>query len=557
MYPKVRAQGAWMAELTWWQKGIIYQIYPRSFADADGDGVGDLRGIIARLDYLNNRGPGSLGVDAIWLSPFFPSPGFDFGYDVSDYRDVDPLFGSLADFDLLVAEAHRRGIRILLDLVLNHTSHLHPWFAESRSSRANPKRDWYLWEDARQDGLGRRVPPNHWQSVFGGRAWTWDEPTGQFYYHKFLAEQPDLNWRNPDVRRAVLDVFRFWLDRGVDGFRLDVADAYIKDAQWRENPPAFGIRAYERQRHVYDLGQPELPEIYREIRQVLDSYGARMAVGETMGDLQAAAAYCQPGLLPLAFNFEFTRQPWSAAAFQKAILRYEELLGPDGWPCYVLSNHDISRQISRYGGRHPAEVAKVAAALLLTLRGTPFLYYGEEIGMPDGHIRRDQIHDPPGIHYWPLYSGRDPERTPMLWDDSAGAGFSDGSPWLPIHPDHQQLNVETQNADSNSILSFYKRLIWFRKQNDALLRGDFLPLIQKPRDAMAYLRRSESQTMLVALNFSNRPVHVETENPIRGASIWKKRVSTHLGTSPMVKGIAGHAMLALQPFEASIWELGN
>jgi len=537
-----------MADRPWWQTGVIYQIYPRSFADSDGDGTGDLRGVISRLDYLNDGTSRSLGVDAIWLSPFFPSPGFDFGYDVSDYCAVDPLFGTLADFDALVAEAHRRGIRVILDLVLNHTSHLHPWFEQSRSSMASPKRDWYIWQYPKNKG----GPPNNWESVFGGRAWQWDPSTGQYYYHMFLPQQPDLNWRDRRVRRAVLNIFRFWLDRGADGFRLDVVDAYFKDAQLRDNPPALGIRGYERQKHVYDKDQPELLDAYREIRALLDSYGARMAVGEVMGGAEDASRFCGSGLLPLAFNFEFTHQGWSPAAFQNAVLRYEHLLPEGGWPCYVLSNHDISRQASRYGGRWSVPRAKVAAAMLLTLRGTPFLYQGEEIGMRDGKIDRSEIQDPPGKKYWPLYAGRDPCRTPIPWNATPGAGFTAGKSWLPLNPDYREVNVQSQQDDPDSVLSFYRNLIWLRKKSPALHSGLFRTLVDRPGRALVYLRQAKDQTMLVALNFFDHAATVTLDEPLPPGT-WKQVLSSCESQSvPEERG--GKTTLALQAHEAAIWK---
>jgi alpha-glucosidase len=540
-----------LADVPWWQTGVVYQIYPRSFADSDGDGTGDLRGVISRLDYLNDGTPRSLGVDAIWLSPFFASPGLDFGYDVSDYCAVDPLFGTMADFDRLTAEAHRRGMRIILDLVFNHTSNLHPWFVQSRSSAANPKRDWYIWRDPR----GKGGVPNNWQSVFGGKAWQWDPSTRQYYYHKFLAEQPDLNWRNPSVRREVMNVFRFWLDRGVDGFRLDVVDGYYKDALLRDNPPAIGIRGYERQKHTYDQDRPELLDAYREIRALIDSYGGRMAVGEVMGDAEQAARFCGPGLLHLTFNFDFTHQRWSPAAFQNAVLRYERLLPEGGWPSLVLSNHDISRQASRYGGRNPTAHAKVAAAMLLTLRGTPFLYQGEEIGMRDGRIPRSEIQDPPGKKYWPLYAGRDPCRTPIPWTAEPGAGFTTGKPWLPLNPDYRKVNVQAQLDDPDSVLSFYRKLIWLRKKSPALHSGGFQSPLPHPDRALVFLREAGNQTMLVGLNFFDQPTKVPLEESLaRGP--WKKVLSSCDAHFDGDAG-AGNTVLALQSNEAAIWKKQN
>lgn len=507
----------------WWREGVFYQIYPRSFADSNGDGNGDLPGILAHLDYLNDGTPNSLGIDAIWLSPIYPSPLADLGYDVSDYCDIHPMFGTLADFDRLLQAAHQRGIRLLMDLVFNHTSDQHPWFLESRSSRESPKRDWYLWKDPAPNG----GPPNNWQSVFGGRAWEWDEATQQYYYHMFLKQQPDLNWRNPAVREALYDVMRFWLERGVDGFRLDVVNAYFKDALFRDNPPRLGLRGYDRQRHIYDKDQPELLEVYAQMRQLLDSYGERMCVGEILdGNPELNARYCGDGKLHLVFDFNFTRQPWHPAAFQRAVLRNEASLPPGGWPCYTLSNHDISRHLSRYGGRYPKERAKVAAAMLLTLRGTPFLYQGEEIGMRDGKIPYSQIQDPPGKRYYPFYKGRDPVRTPIPWDDTTGGGFTNGQPWLPLNPDYPQVNVATQRQDPNSVFSFYRKLIWLRKGSSALRRGSFEPLLQRPRDGLAYLRCSEEQTVLVALNFFALPATLPWDNPLPGKQ-WRTLLGTH------------------------------
>ncbi len=535
-----------MTPAPWWQEGVIYQIYPRSFADADGDGVGDLRGILAHLDHLNDGTPRSLGVDALWLSPVYPSPGYDFGYDVSDYCNIDPLFGTLQDFDRLVSEAHRRGMRILMDMVVNHTSHEHAWFVESRASRESPKRDWYIWRDPHPGG----GMPNNWEAVFGGRAWEWDEASRQYYYHMFLKEQPDLNWRNPQARRAVMQAFRFWLERGVDGFRLDVVNAYFKDAGLHDDPPRLGLRGYDRQAHVYDMDQPELLDVYRELHELLGQFGERLAVGEVMDETpEKAARYSAQGLLSLAFNFEFTRQPWRAPSFQRAVTRCEASHAQGGWPCYVLSNHDVPRHASRYGGRHAVERAKVAAALLLTLRGTPFLYYGEEIGMRNGRIRRDEIQDPPGKRYWPLYGGRDPERTPMPWSAEAGAGFTRGRPWLPLNSDYREVNVAAQRDDPHSVFSFYRQLIWLRKASVALRQGSYRPLIRAPRHAQAYLREAPGQRMLVALNFSAQPLVAAFDEPLPSAA-WRLRLSTHAAAHEPMQGGGIH----LRPYEACIFE---
>ncbi|MFZ5915673.1 MAG: alpha-amylase family glycosyl hydrolase [Chloroflexota bacterium] len=495
----------------WWQEGVIYQIYPRSFADANGDGVGDLRGIIDHLDYLNDGTPQSLGIDAIWLSPIYPSPGYDFGYDVSDYHDIDPLFGSMQDFDELVRQAHKRGIRIVLDLVLNHTSHLHPWFIESRASRDNPRRDWYIW----RDGRASKKQPNNWQSVFGGPAWTWDETTGQYYLHSFLPEQPDLNWRNPQVEQTLLDTLRFWLDRGVDGFRLDVADRYFKDERLRDNPPKPGLRAYDRQHRLYNIHRPETHQALKTMRRLLDEYPERMMVGEV--ESEQALSYYGDGSdeLHLSFNFELVHSPWLARRFQKVIDTWEQTLPPAAWPCWTFSNHDVTRHYSRHAaGAHTDARARVAAALLLTLRGTPFLYYGEEIGMRQGRIPRQKIVDPPGRRYWPFYRGRDGCRTPMQWANSPNAGFgpvSVGQTWLPINEDYVTVNVAAQSTDPGSLLSFYRRLIGLRKNTPALQHGDYTPLLERPAQALAYLRQTESQTVLVLLNLCGRSVRLHLE----------------------------------------------
>ena len=496
---------------SWWREGVFYEIYVRSFQDSNGDGVGDLRGIIARLDYLNDGTPYSLGVDALWLTPINPSPMFDFGYDVSDYCAIHPLFGTLADLDELIAAAHRRNIRIILDLVPNHTSHLHPWFQASRRARTDPQRDWYIWRDPAPDG----GPPNNWVSVFGGPAWTLDAATGQYYLHSFLVEQPDLNYRNPAVVRAMEDTIRFWLDRGVDGFRVDVIHRMVKDAALRDNPPpppheAHPVRHFGGQVHLYDEDQPEVHDIIRSWRHILDTYGARMMVGEVyLFDLDRVAQYYGDGTdgLPLAFNFSFLWSPWSAAAFRTEVDRMEALLPPAAQPTYVLSSHDAPRYRSRHDDPHWGEArARVAAMLLLTLRGTPFLYYGEEIGMRDVEIQATRICDPLGKRFAAL--NRDPERTPMQWSSAPSAGFTAAAEsWLPLAPDYASVNVEAQTREPRSHLSFYRRLIWYRKRNAALHRGSYRPL-DGPAETFIYLREADNERILVALNFATAAVHV-------------------------------------------------
>ena len=490
-----------MNEFLWWRDGVIYQIYPRSFSDSDGDGLGDLAGITMRLDYLAH-----LGIDAIWLSPFYPSPDKDFGYDISNYMDVDPRFGTLADFDRLVAEAHRRGIRVVLDLVLNHTSNQHPWFLESRTSCTNPKRDWYIWRDQ----------PNNWQACFGGKAWEFDPLTGQYYLHLFTREQPDVNWRNPEVRKAQLEVFRFWMERGVDGFRLDVFNAYFKHAELPDNPPKFGLRSFDRQRHIFDIDQPEMVPFLKEMRILLDSYPERYAVGETfIATPEKTASYCGTDKLHAAFNFDFTSMdlflpifPWNPGWLLDRIIQREKTFNAVRvWPTTVMSNHDLPRAASRYGRGEDDSQAFIAMALLLTLRGTPFVYYGEEIGMRDISLRRNEILDPPGQKYWPLYKGRDGCRSPMQWDDSVNAGFSTTKPWLPVHPDYNHRNVATQQTNPDSLFHFTRTLLGLRKKFPALRSGDFIPLHSQP-GLLSYLRQTENQTVLMLLNFTGRTLRV-------------------------------------------------
>jgi len=481
-----------MNDFLWWRDGVIYQIYPRSFADSNNNGLGDLPGIISKLDYLQD-----LGIDALWLSPIYPSPDKDFGYDVSDYMDIDPRFGSLADFDLLLSEAHRRGIRIILDLVLNHTSNQHTWFLESRSSRKNPKTDWYIWKD--------RIP-NNWQSIFGGRAWEYVPERNQYYYHMFAPEQPDLNWRNPDVRAAMMNVFRFWLERGVNGFRLDVFNTYFKDNQLRDNPKKPGLRAFDRQNHIYDFDRPELIGVLQDIRGVLDEYDDCYAVGETFfATREKLINYTGEDKLHAAFNFDFTRSKFNPAHLIKSVQARERLFRQHKiWPTYVLGNHDVLRTATRHTKNEDDARVKVMMALLLTLRGTPYLYYGEEIGMRDISLKHSEILDPPGKKYWPFYKGRDGCRSPMQWKASENAGFSKVRPWLPPHPNYVQRNVENQQADPRSMLNFTRQLIQLRREFPALHHGDFNLITEKPKDVLVYKRESDEQTILVSLNFKNR-----------------------------------------------------
>jgi alpha-glucosidase len=508
----------------WWRDGVIYQIYPRSFADSNGDGIGDLRGVLSHLDHLRD-----LGIDAIWFSPICRSPMKDFGYDVSDYRDIDPVFGTLADFDALLREAHARGIRIVMDMVMNHSSDEHPWFVESRSSQDNPKRDWYIWRPPsalppRAGGAGGGRP-NNWASAFGGSAWTFDEKTGQYYLHLFLPGQPDLNWRNPEVKQAIFDACRFWLDRGVDGFRLDVAHFLVKHPDLPDNPPRLGLRGWDRQQHFYHTNLPETHAIWKEFRKLLDQYPERMAVGEV--GLDGAEGYYGNGNdeLHLAFNFSLLGLPWNPRAIQRAIVEWESRLPAGAQPCWVLSNHDNPRHISRWGSGPLGDArAKVAAALLLTLRGTPFMYYGEEIGMRQVRIPRDEIVDPPGKRYWPPYGGRDGCRTPMQWDASPTAGFGSGKPWLRLDRDVDRINVQSEWADPDSLLNYYRRLLALRRAKPALRRGSYRALIERPVDAMAYVREHEGQTIAVCLNFASHLAKVDLS--AAGEGKWSVLLST-------------------------------
>ena len=488
----------------WWRHGIFYQIYPRSFRDSDGDGVGDLRGIIARLPYLK-----SLGVDAVWLSPIFPSPMADFGYDISDYTGIDPLFGTMEDFDALVSAAHENGLKLVLDLVPNHTSDQHPWFAEARSARDNPKRDWYIWRDPAPDG----GVPNNWLSEFGGSAWQYDEAAGQYYYHAFLAAQPDLNWRNPAVRQAIYNVMRFWLAKGVDGFRVDVIWHLIKDATFCDNPPnphyVDGRPPHERILTRYSTDQPEVQEVVAEMRRVTDEFDARVLIGEIYLPLHRLVAYYGNDLggAHMPFNFALLSTLWSARSIERIIAEYEAALPPGAWPNWVLGNHDRPRVASRVG----PDQARVAAMLLLTLRGTPTLYYGDEIGMHQVTIAPHEVRDPfeknvPGIGV-----GRDGCRTPMQWDATAGAGFSSAKPWLPLADDYMRQNVAALQADARSILTLYRALIALRKKSPQLVKGAYRPIAAEG-DILLYRREGEGGALVIALNLGAKPVSIASSS---------------------------------------------
>jgi oligo-1,6-glucosidase/alpha-glucosidase len=507
-----------MQRQPWWKQGVIYQIYPRSFQDSDNDGIGDLDGIVHRMDYV-----ASLGVDAIWLSPIYPSPMADFGYDISNYQDVDPLFGNLATFDRLIIEVHRRGLKLILDFVPNHSSDQHPWFIQSRSSRHDPRRDWYIWRDPSPGG----GPPNNWISDFGGSAWEWDDTTGQYYLHTFLKQQPDLNWRNPEVHAAMEDVLRFWLDRGVDGFRIDVLWHIVKDEAFPDNPinPDWISDRTERDRvlQLYSTDQPEAHAISADLRALADSYSDKVLIGEIfLPNGRHARWYGTPERpqVHLPFNFQLIENRWDAEVLRQIIVDYEASLPAFGWPNWVFGSHDAPRMAARIGERQ----ARVAAMLLLTLRGTPTLYQGDELGIGAVEIPADRIRDPQHLRQPTLQIGRDRSRTPMPWSAGDGpfAGFSGVEPWLPLNEDWSTRNVTTQTDDSQSMLTLYKRLLAVRRDKPALSIGE-LVLLDAPLGVLAYERRHGGTCIRILLNMTPLDVRCEWQ----GAPL----ISTLTGTS--------------------------
>ena len=508
------------ATYLWWQRGIIYQVYPRSFMDSNGDGVGDLTGLISRLDYLR-----WLGVDAVWISPLYPSPMKDFGYDVADYTAIHRLFGTFADFDRLIREAHARDLKVILDFVPNHSSDQHPWFVESRSSRDNPKRHWYIW---RGPGAGGG-PPNNWLSCFGGSAWEYDAHTGQYYYHAFLREQPDLNWRNPEVVEEMLNVLRFWLERGVDGFRVDVLWHLIEDDQFRDNPPnpswREGSDPYQKLIPLYTTDQSEVHAVIARMRRLVDQYQDRVLIGEIYLPVERLVQYygADLGGVHLPFNFQLLLTKWQARDIARIIGEYEAALPERGWPNWVLGNHDRPRIASRVG---PAQ-ARLAAMLLLTLRGTPTLYYGDEIGMHDMEIPPEKVQDPFEKNVPGRGLGRDPQRTPMQWSAAKNAGFSDGEPWLPIAEDYNRVNVEVERDDPVSMLALYNQLIKVRRGEPALEVGRFEPL-EADGNLLTYVRRDRESAFLVALNLGLQP---QVVNFSKQASEGRIALSTYLDRS--------------------------
>jgi alpha-glucosidase len=491
----------------WWKHAVIYEVYPRSFQDSNGDGVGDMNGITSRLDYLKD-----LGIDAIWITPMYPSPQIDFGYDIADYKAFDPQYGTMADFDRLVSEAKKRNIRVIMDYVANHTSDQNAWFQESRSSRTNPKRDWYIW----RDGKGPGKPPNNWQSWFGHSAWTFDEKTGQWYYHYFYVQQPDLNWRNPEVRKAMYDVMRFWLDRGAAGFRIDAVSRLFEDPNLHDDPILPGKNAFgdPNIQHKYTDDLPEVHDVLREMRSLADGYpGNPVLISEadepTIQDLVKMYGPNNDEIhLPMDFKVADGNK-LSASEFRR-LLDEIEFNPLDGQPYFFFNNHDQARTWDRYGdGVHNEQIAKLMAALLLTTRATPQMYYGEEIGMRTTvPTRIEEVKDPVGRTGWPKDKGRDGERTPMQWDKSPNAGFSTApKTWLPVPPSAAQFNVATEQYDPNSIFNFYKHVIAFRHEISALRDGSYVAVNRDDPNVLAYLRKAKNGTdpVLVALNMSAQP----------------------------------------------------
>ncbi|MEM7722078.1 MAG: alpha-glucosidase family protein [Pseudomonadota bacterium] len=499
------------ADKDWWRGAVIYQIYPRSYQDSNHDGIGDLAGIIHRLHHI-----AELGVDAIWISPFFRSPMLDFGYDVSDYRDVDPMFGSLGDFDALISRAHDLGLKVLIDLVLSHTSNQHAWFQESQTSRDNPKSDWYVWADAKPDGS----PPNNWLSIFGGSAWEWSGDRMQYYLHNFLKEQPDLNLHNEQVQEELLAVARFWLDRGVDGFRLDTINFYFHDKQLRDNPAlapdqrnatiAPEVNPYNWQDHLYDKNQPENLDFLRRLRALMDEYPAATAVGE-VGDgqygLQIQAEYTSGNdKVHMCYSFEFLSAIPPSAERVGQVIRDYEASSEDGWACWAFSNHDVVRHASRWNLGE--EARRLYAALLLSLRGSICLYQGEELGLTEAYVSFDDLQDPYGIRFWPKFKGRDGCRTPMPWiSDNQNGGFSDEKPWLPMAVEHLQRAVANQNEDKDSTLAFYRSMIKFRQSYPALIKGTVEDL-QAGDGVVSFIRAHEGQRLYCAFNLTNAALPV-------------------------------------------------
>jgi len=508
-----------MSETPWWRGAVIYQIYPRSFLDTDGDGVGDLPGIVERLDYV-----AGLGVDAIWIAPFFRSPMADFGYDIADYRAVDPLFGTIEDFDRLLAKAHALGLKVMIDQVLSHTSDQHEWFKQSRASRDNPRADWYVWADAKDDG----TPPNNWMSLFGGVAWQWEPRRGQYYLHNFLTSQPDLNFHHPDVQRAVLDNVRFWLDKGVDGLRLDAINFCFHDRQLRDNPPkpqAMRVgrgfspdNPYAFQYHYYNNTQPENLAFLEQLRELLDRYPGATALGEISSEdsLATMAEYTSGHRLHMGYSFELLTDDFSAAYIRGTVERLEAQM-KEGWPCWAISNHDVERVLSRWGnGDASVRLANLLTAMVCSLRGSVCVYQGEELALTEADVPYEALQDPYGITFWPNFKGRDGCRTPMPWNEAANAGFSSGAPWLPVPPDHHALAVSRQELDPASALRGFRGFMQWRHAQAELRWGD-IRFLDTPEPVLAFTRTHAGKTVLAAFNLSPAPVALAL--PVNGEPI--------------------------------------
>ncbi|MEM9678242.1 MAG: alpha-glucosidase [Pseudomonadota bacterium] len=528
----------------WWRGAVIYQIYPRSFQDSNGDGIGDLRGITQRLQHIS-----SLGVDAIWISPFFTSPMADFGYDVSDYTDVDPMFGSLADFDAMIAEAHRLGLKVMIDQVISHSSDQHPWFRESRSSRDNPKADWYVWADAKPDGS----PPNNWLSIFGGSAWEWDTSRCQYYLHNFLASQPDLNFHSPAVQDALLDTVRFWLDRGTDGFRLDTINFYVHSQGLEDNPAleedkrndsiAPKVNPYNYQSHLYDKNQPENIVFLKRFRALLDEYPAATAVGE-VGDaergLEIVAEYTSgDDMVHMCYAFDFlSPEPINASKVRRVVEDFEEA-APTGWSCWAFSNHDVVRHASRWADQVVDRdgFLKMTATLILSLRGSVCLYQGEELGLTEGLLSYEDLQDPYGKQFWPTFKGRDGCRTPMVWaSNGLNSGFSVGSPWLPVPPEHIHLAADLQTGDPESLLNHYRQALAFRAKYSELSKGT-LTFGAAHSEIVSFTRAHGDRALFVAINMSDYVAEITLPDTIQGELL-----------SPGAGGSVSGRTLTLEPY---------
>lgn len=533
-----------MAE--WWRGGVIYQVYPRSFQDTNGDGVGDLPGILRRLDYI-----ASLGVDCIWLSPITQSPQADMGYDVSNYIDVDPLFGTIEDFDSLIERAHALGLKVIMDQVVSHTSDEHPWFRESRLSRTNARADWYVWADPLPDGS----PPNNWPAVFGGRAWEWNPTRGQYYLHNFLASQPDLNFHNRAVQDAVLDVMRFWLERGIDGFRLDTVNYYFHDRQLRSNPPAelpehlpYAVNPYDMQEHKYSKSQPENVDFLRRVRTLLNDFPNATSVGE-VGDSHRAvelmAEYTSGGdTLHMCYSFEFLGPDFSARHFRSRIEQFFKA-SKDGWPCWSFSNHDVPRHITRWTpfSQSPIDLGMQAAALLLSLKGSVCLYQGEELGLPETDLLFDELTDPRGIRFWPEDKGRDGCRTPMPWDAGAAPnGFTTGTPWLPVKPPQSALNVASQSGVPGSLLEFYREILPWRRALPVLSEGE-IAFFETAEPVLAYERLHGNVRMICVFNLSADALVVEAAGLAEGDRLEAVSANAALDGAALTLGANGYAFI--------------